>query len=291
MVRFLYGTPVGRWLLKGLTNPIFSRVGGYLLDHPASRIFIKAYIGHNHIDMNRFEQKKYYSFNDFFVRKLKAEEPFPSSAPENLLAPCDGKVSVYRIGRDQGFRIKNSVYSITDLLADPELGEEYQGGTCVIFRLTPDDYHRFSYFDNGVIRSQKKIKGILHTVRPIAHSRYPVFIQNSRVCTVMDTEHFGTVVQVEVGALMVGKINHNQSSGSFRRGEENGFFEFGGSTIILLLKKNTVKLHSKLKSNIRQGLESKIAIGEMIGRAAKEVTYGNDGRRHSDADYDDIISD
>lgn len=264
-LKLLYHTVAGRCILKILTRPAVSVIGGAFLGTPISRIWIKKYIDKNKIDMSRFKKTIYQSFNDFFTRELKGTKDFKKYPKNLLLAPCDGKVSAYIISKENTFYIKNSLYTIKDLIEDEALAEDFIGGTCVIFRLTPDDYHRYHYIDDGRILAQKKILGILHTVRPIAHSKYPVYIRNSRVCTRMHTVNFGEVIQIEVGALMVGKIQNHKSSGTFSRGEEKGYFEFGGSTIILILKKDSVEMNRELIENTIRGEESILRMGHVIG--------------------------
>lgn len=257
---FLYGSPTGRAFLKLLTLPAISVLCGCFMNSPPSKLFIGSYIRRHRIDMNRYEETPYRSFNDFFTRKLSVPVFADTHSPHTLHAPCDGKLSVYSITEERSFHIKKSIYSLPDLLGSPVLAEEYTGGTCLIFRLTPDDYHRYCFFDDGNIVSQKTIQGVLHTVRPIAHSHYPVFVQNTRMCTVMQTHHFGTVIQVEVGAMMVGKIKNHKSHGSFAYGEEKGFFEFGGSTIILLFKNGAL-----MEQTMPLGEEYAVRAGEIIG--------------------------
>ena len=119
--------------------------------------------------------------------------------------------------------------------------------------------------DNGRLIKSRKINGILHTVGPIAFKRYKVFKENQREYSLLDTENFGEVIQMEVGALMVGKIvNHDIKT--FVRGQEKGYFLFGGSTVVLLLKKDVVEIDSDIVLNSKLGIETKVKLGEVIGR-------------------------
>jgi phosphatidylserine decarboxylase len=145
------------------------------------------------------------------------------------------------------------------------LADEFMGGVCLIFRLTTDDYHRYVYIDNGESISRKKIKGVLHTVRPIAHQRYKVFVQNTREYEVMQTENFGKVIQVEVGALFVGRITNHKTGLSFKRGDEKGMFEFGGSTVIMLFQKDSIQLDDAIYENTRQNKETIVKMGYTVG--------------------------
>ena len=125
------------------------------------------------------------------------------------------------------------------------------------FRLAVDDYHRYSYVDDGQIVFHKKIKGIFHTVNPIANDYYPIYKMNSREYTVIDSNNFGRMIQMEVGAMMVGKIvNYKHSIAT--KGEEKGYFEFGGSTVVLILKKETVKIDDDIINNSSENIETRV---------------------------------
>lgn len=269
-IRFLYNTVPGRALLQLLICPGVSKAAGYFLDRRCSRIFIRPFVRSSGISLEDYEDRKYTSFNDFFTRQIrKGRRPLPED-PLTLAAPCDGKLTAYPITEEAVFRIKHSAYDLPTLLEDAELARRYRGGTCLIFRLTPDDYHRYSFPDSGRLISSRRIPGVLHTVRPIAFDRYPVYLKNTREYAVLDTDHFGLAVQMEVGALFVGRIVNRPVSGSFRRGDEKGMFEFGGSTIVLLLEKDTVEIDPVLLENTARGLETIVKKGCPLGRAAAD---------------------
>jgi len=270
-INFLYDTIPGRLLLKILIRPFVSSFAGFLMDSSLSRFFISKFVKSNNIDMNEYEDEKYRSFNSFFSRKVKSElRPFPDEM-HSLASPCDSKLTAYPITADGTFNIKNSVYGIKELLQDKSLAEEYLNGVCLIFRLTPDDYHRYSYIDNGEILSYKKIKGVLHTVRPVSHLNYKIYHENSREYAVMQTENFGKAVQMEVGALFVGRIKNHAESGRFKRGAEKGLFEFGGSTIVMLFQKERVVIDKAIYGNTQQDKETIVKQGYKIGAAYKNV--------------------
>lgn len=235
-IRFLYGTALGRCGLKLLVQPPLSRIVGCFLSSPLSRPMIGSFIRKNHVDMRPYPPKKYSCFNDFFTRE---RDNVIDSAP--LVSPCDGFLSVYPIDRNRQFHIKHVDYALAQLLDDPALAAHYEGGTCLIFRLTPQHYHRYCFCCDGALNSRKQISGKLHCVRPIAYTSTPVFIQNSRAYTLIDTPRLGKVVQMEVGALLVGKISNHPAIVA-QQGAEKGFFEFGGSTIIVLLEKDRLRL-------------------------------------------------
>lgn len=231
-----------------------------------SKLWIKSFIRKNGIDMERYEAVDYRSYNDFFTRRLREQPTLPTD-PHTLFSPCDAKLSAYPITEDSRFTIKNGVYSVAELLENPTLAAEYEGGLCLIFRLAVDDYHRYCYIDSGTKEENVFIPGVLHTVQPIALEKYDFYKRNCREYTVLHTEHFGDVIQVEVGALMVGRIVNRDQSGAFVRGNEKGNFEFGGSTIVLLFKKGAVTVDSEILGNSVLGYETVVHIGEEIGSA------------------------
>lgn len=265
-VRFLYCTAPGRLILKWLTRPEFSQRMAHLLSSSLSRPLIGHYIRKYRILMEGYEPVRYRSFNEFFTRCRLPEAMHIDRAPTHLISPCDGLLSVYRIGKDSRFTVKHCKYTLFELLGDRFLANQYQGGICLIFRLTPRHYHRYCYIDDGKKGDNYPIPGVLHSVRPLCCGRYPVYVQNSREYTVMDTLHFGQVTQIEVGALLVGRIWNEQGRGKITRGQEKGHFEFGGSTIIVLLQKDAAVLDSELFRRTVRGQESPVRMGQKIGR-------------------------
>lgn len=261
-LRFLYNNAFGRFLLRPLISRPISKLAGAYLSSRLSKGLIKKFVKNNNIDLNEFYSDNFHCFNDCFCRKIKeGKRPLE----EGLIAPCDGLLSVYPIEDGLVLPIKQSQYSIAELLDDDVLAKEFDGGTVLVFRLCVNHYHRYSYFDDGVKGDNKFIKGRLHTVRPIALAQYPVFVQNCREMTVMDTVHFGKAVQIEVGAMLVGKIANLHGSGPIKRGEEKGMFLYGGSTVVLLLQKDAATLPDELYENTRLGLETPVRMGQQIG--------------------------
>ena len=262
MLRFLYHNVLGRCLLRILISRPISKLAGAFLSSRLSKGLIKKFVSNNNIDLEEFYSDNFGCFNDCFCRKIKeGNRPFE----EGLVAPCDGLLSVYPIKDGLVLPIKQSQYNIADLLQDNDLAKEFDGGTVLVFRLCVNHYHRYSYFDDGVKGDNKFIKGRLHTVRPIALRKYPVFVQNCREMTVMDTVNFGKAVQIEVGAMLVGKIANLHGRGPIKRGEEKGMFLYGGSTIVLMLKKDAATLPDELYEATNNGLETPVRMGQQIG--------------------------
>ena len=268
VLSFLYRTAAGRFLLKGLTAPPVSRLAGRYLDSHLSRIHIAGFVRRYGMDLTGCEKQSFSSFNDFFTRRLRPDQRPIDLDPAAFISPCDGQLSVFHLNSSRMFQIKGSRYSLPDLLGGQENATRYANGLCLVFRLCVDDYHRYCYIDWGVKGENHFLPGILHTVRPIALASCPVFIQNSREYTVLETEHFGAVTQVEVGALLVGRIQNHHGPGPFQQGQEMGLFLFGGSTILLLLEPHRVALLPELLTQCQGGREIPVRQGQTLGYAA-----------------------
>ncbi|MGN0631621.1 MAG: phosphatidylserine decarboxylase [Ruminococcus sp.] len=263
-IRFLYNTAPGRMALKLLVKPGVSKAAYYYMDSPLSKWLIGNYIRKYGIDMELHEDKRYRSFNDFFIRQKKVIQ---RSADENaLISPCDGFLSVYRITPDVKFNVKHVTYNMQALLDNKAIAERYRGGLCMIYRLAPHNYHRYIFTDSGEIRHKRRIEGELHCVRPMVCEKLPVYIRNSREYTVLKSDNFGCIVQMEVGALLVGRICNHEKTGRVRRYEEKGYFEFGGSTIIMLMENGKAKLRGDIAEKIGTGEEVTVNVGHIVGR-------------------------
>lgn len=266
---FLYNTRLGRIFLKLIfINPFVSKVVGWFMDTKLSCVMIKKFIKSNNIDMSEYEDKKYTSFNDFFTRKVKVEKRVFDDNKNSLSSPCDSFVTHYKITDDLLFNVKNSLYSLSSILDDDKLAKKYANGDLIIFRLTPSNYHRYHYFDDGKMLYNKKIKGKFHTVNPIVYDKYEVFKENTREYSVLKTKRFGNVIYMQVGALLVGKIN-NYNKKSFKMKEEAGYFSYGGSTCILIFEKDTIKINRNILNKSKKNIEVNVKYGEKIGEIKK----------------------
>lgn len=261
---FFYNTLLGRILLKICTMKFISDIAGIYMNSRLSKYKIKKFIKDNKIKITDYEKTNYNSFNEFFTRKIISIKRPINMTKTAFISPCDSKLSVYTISNDLTLNIKNSYYTI-DTIIDKKILKEYKEGYALVFRLSPTDYHRYCYIDSGYHGINKKIKGVLNTVRPIAVENKKVYVTNQRSYTILDTDNFGKVIQVEVGALMVGKIKNEHKNYFFTKGEEKGFFKYGGSTIILLVKKDNVKIDNYLINNTKKGYETIINMGDKIG--------------------------
>lgn len=262
---FLYENGFGRLLTKLLCRRFISNIGRAYMESGLSKGRIKRLINAHNINMAEYEQKEYKSFNEFFIRKLAPNARNVDMNSEAVIAPADSKLTVYDISEESVYRVKGCDYSIVQLLGgDEELAKEYYGGKCFIYRLTVDNYHRYCYPDNGREALNRFIPGILHTVNPIALKYHDVYGKNCRELTLLESENFGRIAYIEVGAMMVGRINNHHKS-EFSRGEEKGYFSFGGSTIILLYKKDVLIPDEDITENSKTETETTVLFGERVG--------------------------
>lgn len=255
LLKFMYNTIIGRLVLKIATTKLVANIYSIYMNSKISKKKIKKFIKKNCINIDEYKEKEYTSFNDFFIREIK---PDKRKIENNLIAICDSKLSVYKIDENSKFNIKNSIYTVEELI-----GENKQYKYALIFRLCVDDYHHYIFPDDGKVINTKHINGILHTVQPIAFKKYKVFHENNRDITFLKCNNLGDVCYIEVGALMIGKIV-NLNKKEFKKGEEKGHFEFGGSTVIMLINKD-INLNEKIIENSKNDIETIVKMGQSIG--------------------------
>ncbi len=183
MLRFLYDTRVGHKMLKIAVKPYVSNTAGKVMDSRISKVFIKRTVKKNELDLSECEKKKYTSYNDFFTRSLKTGMRAVDYKPTNVISPCDGQLTVYPISEQSVFNIKNTGYNLKDLLKNENLAREYGEGMCLVFRLTPTDYHHYFYIDNGITGESRDIAGEFHTVRSLALAYCNIYKRNTRSYT------------------------------------------------------------------------------------------------------------
>lgn len=264
-LKFLYGTAAGRVLLKiFFCRGIYSKLNGAFMKSPISVYKIRPFIKKYGIDLSRCGRTDFKSFDDFFTRKCAVEA---SCSEDGLISSCCGRLTVYAVDEKLALKIKGSVYTLNELTGGNFELSDYGGGVCFLYRLVVEDCHRYIFFDDGEVVRSEEIKGVLHTVRSVSEN-FRVFLRNHRVCTLLRTKRFGDVIQIEVGALQVGKItNHDVTD--FSRLDEKGFFSFGGSTIIQLFKKSVVSVDEDIKKYSECGVEVLVKTGERIARRTK----------------------
>lgn len=271
-MKTLYNTGKGKLGLEFLIKrKLYSSLTGILCDTKVSAKKIKMFVEKFDIDMSTCIEKpeEFTSFNHFFTRKLKPEARNFNKDPNMLLSPGDGRMRVWdNVDMNKLVQVKGYHYSLKDLLGEEQLASKYQGGICIILRLAPVDYHRFHFIDSGVCTETQKIKGYYYSVNPIAlNTITEVFCRNKREYSVLKSHNFGGILFMEVGATSVGTIVQTYKPGeNINRGDEKGYFKFGGSTIILFLEKDRAVIDDEILKQTEMGYETKILAGEIIGR-------------------------
>ena len=258
----LYNYHAGRFLLWIAVSPLVSGIYGKVNSTRRSAKKIPGFIKEQHIDMSDFENREFTSFNDFFTRRIGEGKRLIDTDKDVLISPADSKLLVYKIDADTKMQIKGRDYTVSELLGDESaVVEEFRGGLALVFRLCVNDYHRYCFPDSGRVVSRKFIKGKLHTVSPVSKD-HKIYKENTRQVCVLDTDNFGKVAYIEVGALLVGKIVDHGAC-EFAKGEEKGYFEPGGSTVIMLV--NGVDVDGDILRQSAEGIETKVKYGERIG--------------------------
>lgn len=270
-VRMLYGNAAGFGFADSvLARPWFSRVYGGLQSSRASRRKIAPFIRDFEVAMNEFEERDYSSFNEFFIRKFRpGMRPFVAEAGR-MPAFAEARYLAFEaLDEEALFPVKGIHLSAQAVLgADVEAGF-FRGGPMMIARLCPVDYHRFHYPDAGQTLATARSGDRLHSVNPVALARSgTIFARNERVISVLQTENFGRLAYVEVGALCVGKIvQTHDASQPFVRGGEKGYFLFGGSTVLLFGEPGRWKPDDDLLRNTRNRIETFVKLGDGVARA------------------------
>lgn len=267
LLEWMYGHRSGRVMLRLLIFPCVSKIGGKFLESRFSLILIPPFIKSHGIDMDAYETRVYGSYNEFFKRRLNPEGRRIPEAPDTFISPCDSRLSVYRIDGGKEFVVKHACYTLGSILRNEKLAAKYAGGYVWIFRLCVEDYHRYVYVDNGRESKRRRIPGVFHTVNPAAGNRFPIYKENTREYSVVKTENFGPVIQMEVGALFVGRIENRKNGGQVKRGQEKGNFAFGGSTVILVTGQGRVQPDQDILENSAKGIETRVKLGEKVGKS------------------------
>jgi phosphatidylserine decarboxylase len=264
-LHLLYETTFGRLLLGAIfARPWYSGLNAMLDKRPSSARKIQPLVERFGIDMSEYPGQSYESYESFVTRTIDPARRPIASDPDALIAVADSRLLAYSVSSDGRIPVKQSSYTITELLRDPGLAAAYNEGTCLLFRLGTEDYHRYCFADDGEVIRTRVISGVLHSVQPISSKRYKAFSENHREYAIIETANFGTMVTVEVGALLVGKINNHDVT-SCLRGQEKGYFSLGGSAILILLKPGTVSIDSDIMEHSRKQIETKVRLGEKVG--------------------------
>lgn len=273
LLKSVYGNSWGnslglRLADKILTHPFLSKLYGLYQSSSLSRRKIRPFIKNFQIPMSEFEEGPFSSFNDFFIRRFKKNSRTMTQNPNEMPAFAEGRYLAFdRIKEEQTFPVKGKFLSIEKLLGKKEMAQPFLNGPMLIARLCPSDYHRFHYPDDGITTNQYRVHGKLHSVNPMALAKKnDIFLTNERCVSILKTKNFGLIAFMEVGALCVGKIIQTHDvSNPFYRGEEKGYFLFGGSTIIVLGETGAWVPSQDILENTQRKLETLVRWGDVVG--------------------------
>lgn len=270
ILKWLYSSASGKVALQILfKRKIISSLGGWYMDRKLSAKRIPSFINEHNINLEECQintVSDFPTFNQFFYRKLK-----PEARPvgENLVSPADGKILAFQTINDvPDFFIKGSEFTIDSFLQNKELAKKYADGSMAIIRLAPADYHRFHFPASGKVSESEQIDGHYFSVSPFAlQSSLKIFCENYREYCILKTNEYGNILISDVGATMVGSIIQTYKANTeVKKGDEKGYFAFGGSTLVLLLEKGKIQFDTDLISNTKNGLETSIKMGENIAK-------------------------
>jgi phosphatidylserine decarboxylase len=269
-LRWVYGTLPGRLIESSLLSRHWvSRLMGAYYSSDLSAPQVRKFIQQYQIDESEFEPGPFDDFNSFFIRRFApGKRSFVQGA--EMAAPAEARYFAWSESSEElRLPVKGAWLSPSELLADCHEASYRQrllGGPVLLARLCPVDYHRFHFPDRGEWLSLHRIHGRLRSVNPVALGAFPrTFLENERQVSWLKTERFGLLAYIEVGALGVGRIRQTHAPGSsFERGDEKGYFLFGGSTVIVLGEPGKWKPSSDLLEHTEGGHETRVRLGEAV---------------------------
>lgn len=270
-LKFLYYNPFGKLALNLVIKRKFlTWYYGKEMDKKSSVSKIKSLI--ESAGINMAESKKnideFNSFNEFFIRELKSGAREIDMNENTLVSPADGRIFVYEnLSEVSKFFLKGDEFTLQEFFKDDFLAEKYKDGVFMIIRLAPVDYHRYHFPADGFINKSRLIEGYYYSVSPHAIKKnFRIYCENKREYSTLKTEKFGDIIISEIAATMVGGIIQSYTPDTFiKKGDEKGYFYFGGSTVIMIFEKGKVAVDKDLILNSQNGIETKVYMGEKIG--------------------------
>jgi len=268
------GRAIGQFLLR---QPLLSKVYAWLHRRRLSRHRIAPFAKAMRIELDDCLRPlaAYNSFGEFFTREIDLRRRPIERDSRACVAPADGRVYVLpQVEARRSFSIKGGRFTLADFLADEPLTRRYTGGAMAIVRLHLADYHHFHFPAAGIAGTPRRIAGRLHAVGPYAQ-RWPIpfFSENRRMLTQIRTSGFGVICMAEIGACTVGSIRQTFNPGIFQeKGAHKGYFELGGSTVVLLFEPSALAFDEDLLEHSAAGIETYLRMGERLGTCQRGST-------------------
>jgi phosphatidylserine decarboxylase len=266
-LEYLYGDRVGKLLLEHvLTRRSFSRLYGLLKRTRGSRRKIGEFIETLGVDTTEIEKplEAYGSLDEFFSRRLRPGARPVDGDPDHLLSPCDGRALAWQCLGGRDLTVKNTRTTIPELIGDPAVATGFADPAVLLVRLAAADYHRCHFPAEGTASDARPAGRRLHSVHPIALETGAPSFQNYRMLTRVETDKFGPVLIIEVGALTVGSIVQTFTPGRVTRGQEKSYFRFGGSALLMLAQSNRISFDDDLLRSTADGVESQVRVGTRV---------------------------
>jgi len=267
---FLYQNKVGTLLRSFITKPWISTLSGWYADTWLSTFHIKNFIKKYDINMaeaNRKNISEYTSFNDFFTRELHPQARPINPDPSAIISPADGDLHIFsNINDNTEIFVKEKAFDLATFLGNQNLAEQYTGGTIIIIYLSPRDYHRYHFPLNAIPSHAKQINGKYESVNPLVYQAHvQPLTENERQITLLKTKESGTIPFISVGALCVGRISQTYiPEKKYNKGDEMGYFSFGGSTVVVIFPKDYMTVNPTLQDQLLYG-SVPIKMGQQIG--------------------------
>jgi phosphatidylserine decarboxylase len=277
-LEIFYGDNFFFQILSRLFLPFFTKIAffskfyGFIQKSRMTRWKVAPFIRAYEIDAKEFLEPvmAFRSFNDFFIRKLKPDVRPLAPGDEVAILPADGRYLAFQnFEESDTIFVKGKKFSLEKLLRNDAKTKQFRNGSLIIARLCPVDYHRFHFPCACVPGRAELINGDLYSVNPIALKKnIEILTENKRVITSLKTERFGEVLYIEIGATYVGSIEQTyEPAHSYAKGDEKGYFSFGGSCLILLFEKDRIILDNDLLETTQSQIEMRGLLGQSLGRA------------------------
>jgi phosphatidylserine decarboxylase len=278
-VRWLYESKIGKLISHMASRKWISSLYGGLQNTRQSGHKVPAFVKKFDINLTEYQpgsintpnqEDSYASFNEFFIRPFRQGQRSFEQEASTMPAPCEARYFAWeKIDDSVSIPVKGHYLTARDLLDNHQSYSKFDGGPLVIARLCPVDYHRYHYPDDGETEEAFFIHGDYHSVNPIALKYRPdIFIKNERRVSFLETKNFGTLAYIEVGAICVGKIVQSHDEGKpFKRGDQKGYFLFGGSTVVLLGEPGKWKPDEDILNHTKEGIETYLKIGQSLAKA------------------------